>query len=90
MLGGLCTAEYIQHRTGNYIRGSGLIEESLHQTCVFGVKFVDSVLEGMQYVQSHKGLLILANAVEKLKRSAFTQTIQSDGITAFESSMRGL
>ena len=90
MLGGLHTAEYIQHRIGKYIRGSGLIEESLHQTCIYGVKFVDSVLENMQYVQSHKELLILVNAVKKLKQSACTQTIQSDSITAFESSMRGL
>ena len=37
---------------------------------------------------SLKGLLILANTVEKPKRSVFPQTIQSDGITAFESNMR--
>ena len=37
-----------------------------------------------------KGLLIVANAVKKLKWSAFTQTIQSGSITAFESNMRGL
>ena len=41
-------------------------------------------------MRSLKGLLIVANAVEKLKWSAFTQTIQSGSITAFESNMRGL
>ena len=38
---------------------------------------------------SLKGLLILANAVEKLKWSAFTKTIQSES-TTFESNTRGL
>ena len=37
-----------------------------------------------------KGLPILANAIEKLKWSAFTQIIQSDSLTAFERNIRGL
>ena len=36
------------------------------------------------------GLLILANAVKKMKWSAFTQIIQSDNITVFESNVRAL
>ena len=89
MLGGFHTAKWLQHSTGKYIRGSGL-EESLRQARVFGVKIVDSVLDGTHYVRSLKGLLILANAVEKLKWSAFNQTVQSDSIAAFESNVRGL
>ena len=89
MFGGFYAAKYLQHSLGKYIRGSGL-EESLRQTRVFGVKIVDSVLDGPHYVRSLKGLLILANTVEKLKWAAFTQTVQSDRITAFENNMRGL
>ena len=89
ILGGFHTAKCLQHIIGKYIRGSGL-EESRRQTRVFGVKIVDSVLDGTHYVRSLKGLLILANAIEKLKWSVFTQTIQNDSLTAFESNVRGL
>ena len=89
MLGGFHTAECLQYSTGKYIRGSEL-EESLRQTSVFGVKIIDSVLDGTLFVRSLKELLFLAHAVEKLKWSAFTQTIQSDSITAFKSNVRGL
>ena len=40
-------------------------------------------------MDSLKRLLILANADEKLKWSVFTQTVQSDGIKAFEGNMKG-
>ena len=87
MLGDFHTVKYLQHSIGKFIRGSGL-DESLHQTRVFGVKIVDSLdIDGTHYVRSVKGLLIFANAVEKLKWSAFTQTIQNESITAFESNM---
>ena len=89
MLGGFHTAKCLQHSIRKYIRGSG-VEESLRQTRVIGVKSLDSVLDGTHYVRSLKGLFILANAVKKLKWSAFTQTTQSDSITAFESNVRGL
>ena len=82
MLGGFHTAKCVQHSIGKYIRGSGW-KEPLRQTSIFGVKNVDSVLDGTSYVRSLKGLLIEANAVEKLKWSAFDQTIQSDSITSF-------
>ena len=39
---------------------------------------------------SLKGLVILANTVEKAKRSVFADIIQSDGMTEFESNMMGL
>ena len=41
-------------------------------------------------MRSLKGLLILANAVKKLKWSAFIQTIQSNSITAVESNLKSL
>ena len=49
MLSGFHTAKCLQHSIGKYIRGSGLAE-SLRQTRVFGVKIVDSVLDGTHYV----------------------------------------
>ena len=39
-------------------------------------------------MRSLKRLPLVANAAEKMKWSAFTQTIQSGSITAFESNMR--
>ena len=41
-------------------------------------------------MHSLKGLLILASKVKKRKWSVFTQTIQSNGKTEFESNIRGL
>ena len=61
MLDDFHTAKYLQYSIGRYIRGSGL-EESFRQTRVFGVKIVDSALDGMHYVRSLEGLLILVNA----------------------------
>ena len=49
MLDGFHTAKCLQHIIGKYIRGSGL-EEPFRQTRVFGVKIVDSVLDGTHYV----------------------------------------
>ena len=56
MLDGFHTAKYLQHIIGKYIRGSGL-EESFRQTRVFGVKIVDSVLDGTHYVRSSRDYL---------------------------------
>ena len=52
MLGGFHTVKWLQDSIGKYIRGSAL-DESLRQTRVFGVKIVDSVLDGMYYVCTH-------------------------------------
>ena len=52
MLGGFHTVKWLQDSIGKYIRGSAL-DESLRQTRVFGVKIVDSVLDGMHYVCTH-------------------------------------
>ena len=41
-------------------------------------------------MHSLKGLLILASKVKKPKWSVFTQTIQSNGKTEFESNIKGL
>ena len=66
MLGDFHTEKCLQHSIAKYIRGSGL-EETFHQTCVFGVKISDFMLDGTHYVQSLKGLLIVVNAIKKLK-----------------------
>ena len=64
--------------------------EVLVERSVFIKKIGDSVFDDTPYVWSIKGLPTLSNAVKKLKSSAFTQTIQRDSITAFESNVRGL
>ena len=46
MLGGFYTTKCLKHSIGKFVRGSGL-EKSLRQTHVFGVKIVDSILDGM-------------------------------------------
>ena len=60
------TLKYLQHSIAKYIRGSGL-EEPFRHTCIFGVKNVDFVLGDTHNVQSFKGLLVVVNAIEKLK-----------------------
>lgn len=89
MFGDFHTEKCLQQSIAKYIRGSGL-EETLHRTCVFAVKLSNFVLDGTHCVQSLKGLLIVVNAIKKLKWSAFTQICQSDSTVVFESSMRSL
>ena len=89
MLGGFHAAKCLQHCIGKFIKGSGL-EESLRQTRFFGIKIVDSVLEGSHYVRSLKGLLILANAIEKLKWEAFIKTGCVENTGAFDDDMKSL
>ena len=89
MLGGFHAAKCLQHCIGKFIKGSGL-EESLRQTRFFGIKIVDSVLEGSHYVRSLKGLLILANAIEKLKWEAFIKTGRVENTGAFDDDMKSL
>ena len=66
MFGDFHTEKCLQQIIAKYIRGSRL-EETLHRTCVFGVKISKFVLDGTHYVQSLKGLLIVVNAIKKLK-----------------------
>ena len=66
MFGDFHTEKCLQQSIAKYIRGSGL-EETLHRTCVFAVKLSNFVLDGTHCVQSLKGLLIVVNAIKKLK-----------------------
>ena len=89
-LGDFCTAKCLKHGIGLYIRRSALrsllIWANTHiWSCHCWFYFRWYAL----YMDSLKRLLILANADEKLKWSVFTQTVQSDGIKAFEGNMRG-
>ena len=56
MFDGFHTAKCLQHIIGKYIRGSGL-EEPFRQKRVFGVKIVDSVLDGTHSVQYSRDYL---------------------------------
>ena len=56
MLDGFHTVKCLQHIIGKYIRGSGL-EEPFRQKRVFGVKIVDSVLDGTHSVQYSRDYL---------------------------------
>ena len=56
MFDGFHTVKCLQHIIGKYIRGSGL-EEPFRQKRVFGVKTVDSVLDGTHSVQYSRDYL---------------------------------
>ena len=73
MLGSFNTAKCVQHCIGKYIQGSG-IEDSLTQTKVLGVKVLKSVLDGTNYARALKVILILSNAITRLKWQAFLKT----------------
>lgn len=76
--------------SATYVRSFAL-EESLRQTRLFGVKIVDFVLDGMNYVRTHStDFLSQQIQSKKVKQSVFIQTIQGDSITAFESNMRSV
>ena len=73
MLGSFHTAKCVQHCIGKYIQGSG-IEDSLTQTKVLGVKVLKSVIDGTNYARALKVILILSNAITRLKWQAFLKT----------------
>ena len=89
MLGGFHTAKCFEYCIEKYIQGS-VVEESLRQTCVFGVKMVDAVLNGTNYVRSLEGLLILSNAIEMLKWKAFRRTIDVGKFQQFRGVIKSL
>ena len=64
MLGAFHAAKCVEHCIEKYIQGFG-IEGSIQQTKVFDVNVVDTVLNGINYKQSFKDYLILANTIEK-------------------------
>ena len=73
-------AFHVQHCIGKYIKGSGL-EDSLVETNVFGVKVLESVLNGSSYAMCSKGFQILGDVIEQTKWKAFWK-IHKDGQVA--------
>ena len=67
MFGGFHTSMLNIVLIKKYIGGS-CVEESLRKTQVFGVNFVDAVLNGTNYVRSVKSYLILASVIENGRR----------------------
>ena len=72
MLGSFHTAKVVEHCIGKYLRGSG-VEDAI----VFGVKSVESMMNGSHYIRSLGRIIILADALNTLKWEAFWKT--SDG-----------
>ena len=70
MLGGFHMAKCVQRAIGKYIKGTGL-EDALVETGVFGVKVMESVIGGTNYVRSLRGIQILSGAIELSKWKAF-------------------
>ena len=70
MLGGFHMAKCVQRSIGKYIKGTGL-EDALVETGVFGVKVMESIIEGKDYVRSLRGVQILSSAIELAKWKAF-------------------
>ena len=63
MLGGFYASTFVKHSIDKYIQISE-IKGSHQQTKVFGVNVVDTVISGINYKQSFKGCLIIADPVE--------------------------
>ena len=70
MLGCFHTAKVVEHFIGKYLRGSG-VEDALVETGVFGLKAVESIMNGSHYIRSLRGIIILADALNTLKWEAF-------------------
>ena len=70
MLGGFHMAKCVQRVIGKYIKGTGL-EDALVETGIFGVKVMESIIGGTNYVRSLRGIQILCGAIELSKWKAF-------------------
>ena len=62
---------------GKYIKGSGF-EDALVENKVFGVKVMESVLNGKHYVRSLRGLNIITEAILAIKWEAFWKSHDKD------------
>ena len=70
MLGAFHMAKIAQHSAGKYIRDSGF-EDALIETKTFGIKVVQNVFDGTQYIRSLRGLLIISEAIHSLQWEVF-------------------
>ena len=73
-----CLAASTQQRLLNialvkYLHGRG-VEDALVETGVFGVKAVESMMNGSHYIRSLGRIIILADALNTLKWEAFWKT----------------
>ena len=57
---------------GKFLRGSG-IEDSFIESRLFGRKIVEQVLSGSHYERSFEGLMIVEQAIQRLKWEVFWQ-----------------
>ena len=73
MLGSFHTVKVVEHCIGKYLRGSG-VEDALVETDVFGLKAVESMVNGSHYIRSLRSIIILADALNTLKWEAFWKT----------------
>ena len=73
MLGSFHTAKVVEHCIGKYLRGSG-VEDALFETGVFGLKAVESMMNGSHCIRSLRGIIILADALSALKWESFWRT----------------
>ena len=70
MLGGFHMAKALLHCIGKFIKINGLFDTFI-ETRTFGVKTAEEVAGGTHYVRSFRGMLILSEALLKLKWDAF-------------------
>ena len=70
MLGSFHTGKVVEHCIGKYLRGRG-VEDALVETGVFGLKAVESIMNGSHYIRSLRGIIILADSLNTLKWEAF-------------------
>ena len=70
MLGSFHTAKTALKCAGKYIRGSG-VSDAMIECGLFGPKSVETVLNGSHYYRSFNGIIMLAEAIERLRYEAF-------------------
>lgn len=70
MLGSFHMARAALRCAGKFLRGSGIVD-ALIESRLFGSKVVEQVLTGNHYVRSFEGLMIVEQAIERLKWEAF-------------------
>ena len=74
MLGSFHTAKTALKCAGKYIKGCGA-EDAYIECSLFGPKLVETVMNGSHYYRSFNGLMMLAEAVERLRFEAFWGTV---------------
>ena len=74
MLGSFHTAKTALKCAGKYIKGCGA-EDAYIECSLFGPKSVETVMNGSHYYRSFNGLMMLAEAVERLRFEAFWGTV---------------